>query len=85
MDWTFIPAYLVLGAGIGFLAGLLGIGGGFTIVPVLTLLFAYQAFPAEHAVHMAVATSTALIVESILLFVVTRRRLGFHVFIWGRC
>jgi O-antigen/teichoic acid export membrane protein len=32
----------------------------------------------------AVATSTALIVESILLFVVTRRRLGFHVFIWGR-
>jgi len=61
MDWTFIPAYLVLGAGIGFLAGLLGIGGGFTIVPVLTLLFAYQAFPAEHAVHMAVATSTASI------------------------
>jgi O-antigen/teichoic acid export membrane protein len=33
----------------------------------------------------AIATSTALIVESILLFVVTRRRLGFHVFIWGRC
>jgi O-antigen/teichoic acid export membrane protein len=33
----------------------------------------------------AVATSTALIVESILLFIVTRRRLGFHVFIWGRC
>ena len=32
----------------------------------------------------AVATSTALIVESILLFIVTRRRLGFHVFIWGR-
>ena len=32
----------------------------------------------------AVATSTALIVESVMLFVVTRRRLGFHVFIWGR-
>ena len=32
----------------------------------------------------AVATSTALIVESILLFLVTKRRLGFHVFIWGR-
>ena len=32
----------------------------------------------------AIATSTALIVESVLLFVVTRRRLGFHVFIWGR-
>ena len=29
----------------------------------------------------AVATSTALIVESILLYLVTRRRLGYHVFI----
>jgi O-antigen/teichoic acid export membrane protein len=32
----------------------------------------------------AVSTSTALIVESALLFFVTKRRLGFHVFIWGR-
>ncbi len=32
----------------------------------------------------AIATATALIVESVLLFFVTRRRLGFHVFIWGR-
>jgi len=29
----------------------------------------------------ALATSTALIVESILLFIMTRRRLGYHVFI----
>jgi uncharacterized protein len=58
MDWTILVVYVVLGAGIGFLAGLLGIGGGFTIVPVLTLLFSYQGFPPEHVVHMAVATST---------------------------
>ena len=32
----------------------------------------------------AIATATALIVESAMLFFVTRRRLGFHVFIWGR-
>jgi O-antigen/teichoic acid export membrane protein len=32
----------------------------------------------------ALATTTALIAESIFLFVVTRKRLGFHVFIWGR-
>lgn len=30
----------------------------------------------------ALATSTALLVESILLFAVTKRRLGLHVFIW---
>jgi O-antigen/teichoic acid export membrane protein len=32
----------------------------------------------------AIATSTALVVESIMLFFFTKRRLGFHVFIWGR-
>jgi O-antigen/teichoic acid export membrane protein len=31
----------------------------------------------------AVATSLSLIVESIMLFKVTKSRLGFHVFIWG--
>ncbi len=32
----------------------------------------------------AIATASALIFESILLFLVTKNRLGFHVFIWGR-
>jgi O-antigen/teichoic acid export membrane protein len=32
----------------------------------------------------AIATSTALIAESVMLFFVTKRRLGLHVFIWGR-
>jgi O-antigen/teichoic acid export membrane protein len=32
----------------------------------------------------ATATASALILESALLFLVTKRRLGFHVFIWGR-
>jgi O-antigen/teichoic acid export membrane protein len=31
----------------------------------------------------AVATSSALVLESILLFILAKRRLGFHVFIWG--
>jgi O-antigen/teichoic acid export membrane protein len=31
----------------------------------------------------AIATSTAVLVESVLLFFVTKRRLGLHVFIWG--
>jgi O-antigen/teichoic acid export membrane protein len=32
----------------------------------------------------ASATACALLTESILLFVVTRSRLGFHVFVWSR-
>ena len=31
----------------------------------------------------AVSTSTALVVESIMLYLVAKRRLGFHVFIMG--
>jgi O-antigen/teichoic acid export membrane protein len=32
----------------------------------------------------AFATAAAVTVESVLLFVVTKRRLGLHVFVWGR-
>jgi O-antigen/teichoic acid export membrane protein len=39
--------------------------------------------PLFGAAGAATATTTALVVESIMLFCVTRRRLGFHVFIWG--
>jgi O-antigen/teichoic acid export membrane protein len=39
--------------------------------------------PRFGAAGAATATAAALIVESIMLFTVTRRRLGFHVFIWG--
>jgi O-antigen/teichoic acid export membrane protein len=40
--------------------------------------------PLFGAAGAAAATTTALIVESIMLFKATKRRLGFHVFIWGR-
>jgi O-antigen/teichoic acid export membrane protein len=36
------------------------------------------------AAGAATATTTALVIESIMLFRVTKSRLGFHVFIWGR-
>jgi O-antigen/teichoic acid export membrane protein len=40
--------------------------------------------PLIGTIGAAVATSLALVLESILLFVVTKRRLGLHVFIWRR-
>ena len=66
MDWTLLPVLLALGAIVGFLAGLLGIGGGMTLVPLLTILFTAERFPADHVVHMAVATSTATMVFTAL-------------------
>jgi len=59
MDW--VPAYLTLGALTGFLAGLFGVGGGLILVPVLTLFFAAQHFPAHHLLHLALGTSMATI------------------------
>ncbi|ULR31203.1 sulfite exporter TauE/SafE family protein [Dickeya fangzhongdai] len=60
IEW--VLAYLALGAVVGFMAGLLGIGGGGIMVPVLTALFAAQGVETSHLVHLALGTSMAAIV-----------------------
>lgn len=55
------PAYLAIGATVGFLAGLLGIGGGAIIVPLLVWAYTAQGLPAEHVLHVALGTSMATI------------------------
>lgn len=55
-------SYPILGAVVGFFAGLLGVGGGGIMVPVLTTLFVAQGFPGESVVHVALGTSMAAIV-----------------------
>lgn len=62
MSIEWIAAYLALGAFVGFFAGLLGVGGGGIMVPMLTTMFALQGFPPEHMVHLALGTSMAAIV-----------------------
>ncbi len=54
--------YLGLGLVVGFFAGLLGIGGGGMMVPLLTMIFMAQGFDDAHLVHMALGTSMASIV-----------------------
>lgn len=55
-------AYPALGIFAGFIAGLFGVGGGLTIVPLLFMVFTAQNFPLEHTMHLALGTSMATIV-----------------------
>ena len=54
-------SYPLLGVFAGFIAGLFGVGGGLTIVPLLFMLFTAQQFPIEHSMHLALGTSMATI------------------------
>ena len=56
-----IAELLLLGLTTGFLAGLLGIGGGMLMVPAITWVLGSKGFPPEYIVKMAVATSLATI------------------------
>lgn len=56
-----LATYLVTGAIVGIAAGLLGIGGGLLIVPVLTSAFIYFLNVTD-VVHLAIGTSLATIV-----------------------
>jgi len=60
MEWWLI--YLLLGAIVGFFAGLLGIGGGLIIVPALTFIFTAQDFPPDRILHLALGTTIATII-----------------------
>ncbi len=60
-DWQLVLELLLLGGVAGFLAGLLGIGGGAMLVPFMTIVLSFKNMPPQHIVKMAVATSLATI------------------------
>ena len=74
MDWWW--AYLAIGLAVGFLAGLLGIGGGMVMVPMLVFVFTVKGFPVEHMMHLALATALATIAFTSLSSVRAHHRHG---------
>lgn len=71
-----IAELLALGGITGFLAGLLGIGGGFMLVPVMTWLLTKQQAAPETIVHVAIASALATICFTSLSSVLAHHRRG---------
>ncbi len=57
-------AMLVTGLAAGLIAGLLGVGGGIVVVPVLDYALGYAGVVPEWRMHVAVATSLATIIPT---------------------
>jgi len=66
----------VLGVGTGFLAGLLGIGGGMLMVPFITLIMSHRGVAPDLSVKMAIATSMATIMFTSIASVRAHHRIG---------
>ena len=66
----------LLGLATGFLAGLLGIGGGMIMVPFITAILSGRGVGSELAIKMAIATSMATIVFTSISSVRAHHRRG---------
>ena len=71
-----ISALIVTGIFAGLLAGLLGVGGGIVIVPVLFFLFQRFGVSPQSAMLIATATSLATIVPTSLSAIRSHHKLG---------
>ncbi len=65
LDWVLLlSGMFALAATAGFLAGLLGIGGGLVLVPGLYFVFTSLGFESTHIMHLAVGTSLSTIMAT---------------------
>lgn len=71
-----IPLLIVLSGLAGFLAGLLGIGGGIILVPLFLWVFESAGFSPEVLVHLALGTSLAVIIPTALSSAIGHRKRG---------
>jgi uncharacterized membrane protein YfcA len=63
MDWTQLIALLLVGLAVGMISGMIGIGGGVVIIPILMLFFHFSQ-------PKATGTSLAMLLPPIGIFAV---------------
>ena len=71
-----LVVYCLLGAIAGVLAGLLGVGGGIVIVPMLVFAFQWLNISQDVAMHMAVGTSLGSIMFTAVSSALAHHRHG---------
>jgi len=71
-----IALFVILGSLAGFLAGLLGIGGGIILVPLFLWVFEAAGFSPEVLVHVALGTSLAVITPTAMSSTFGHRKRG---------
>jgi uncharacterized protein len=76
MELTYWLFYVAVGIPVGLLAGMLGIGGGSVIVPVLAIVFDQLGFDRAHIMQLAIGTSLACILASNSSAIRTHQQLG---------
>ena len=74
---TILFLYILCGATAGFLSGLIGIGGGLVVVPLLNMIFRLQNdIPQELIMHLAVGTSLSSILFTAISSTRSHARMG---------
>jgi uncharacterized protein len=76
LDFALLLELGALGLAVGYVAGLLGIGGGMLLVPFLTLILGQRGVSADLAVKMAIATSMSTILFTSLSSVRAHHKRG---------
>jgi hypothetical protein len=71
--WLLYPLF---GSLAGIIAGLLGVGGGIVVVPILVLLFTSQGVAPQHLMQMALGTSLGSIMFTSIASFRAHHRLG---------
>jgi hypothetical protein len=76
MSTFLIVAFLLTGVFSGTVAGLLGVGGGMIIVPMVVWILSSQGLGDDNAIKIAVATSLAIIIPTSISSTLAHHRSG---------